>query len=379
MKKILLVNRSLGNGGIERVTLSLAKKLVENGYEVHFIIFSNVIKHDIPSNIKVHYVRNFLSNPLSIISRGINKIYPFITTNMISRYYKIMFLNYLNRLEKEYGNFDKIFLNGLGAYSCLYTIECNRFIYVSHNTKTEIINKLAKNNWHKNFILSLLKKMLNNRTVITVSHGIEKDWLNNIKINPKEIQTIYNPIDFEYIIDNSHEKFELKNKYIINVGRFVPEKRHDLLLKSFSLIKNKEIMLVLLGVGNDIKSLKESIEKLNLSDRVTLVPFDKNPYKWIKNAKLLVLSSDHEGLPTVLIESLVCGTTVVSTDCPSGPSEILEGKLSNYLVPVNNVNALTEKINYALENPMQKNAYIEHIEKFNSKNIIDQYIGIIES
>jgi len=119
------------------------------------------------------------------------------------------------------------------------------------------------------------------------------------------------------------------------------------------------------------------IKQRDLEDRVEILGFQQNPYKYIKNAKLLVLSSDREGLPTVVIESLILGTPVVSTDCPTGPGEILTGDLAKWLVPVRDSDTLAKKINQALDS----NIIIDksHIEKFNLTNIQKEYSLLLDT
>jgi glycosyltransferase involved in cell wall biosynthesis len=377
IKKIFMVNRTLGNGGIERNTINMSNRLIEMGYEVHIIVLSNVVLYDVNPKIKLHILGNFLTSYVSIFGRVLNKMIPIYGVSILGNYYKKKFKKELEKIELKYGRAHIILIHGFGAYSCLYKINEQRIFYTSRNTKSELIKNKVPKIFHE-LAKATLRTMLKDKQIITVSKGIEKDWLSNIKISPKFIETIYNPIDFEFIKNNSIEKLDINYQYILHIGRFVKEKRHDLLLRAFEKINDKDIKLVLLGTGKKDK-IEKDIKLLKLENRVIVKGFDKNPYKWMKNAKLLVLSSDHEGLPTVLIESLVCGTTVVSTDCPSGPSEILEGRMSNYLVPVNNIGSLAEKINFALKNKMFESDYIEDLQKFNYTNVIDKYINIIES
>jgi glycosyltransferase involved in cell wall biosynthesis len=113
------------------------------------------------------------------------------------------------------------------------------------------------------------------------------------------------------------------------------------------------------------------INELKLKDKVILLGWQINPYKWINKAKLLLLTSDYEGLPTVLIESLICRTPVVSVDCDYGPNEILTGDLAPFLVPTNNEKELTKIMEKAIfDYPEIKE---DMYEKFSINNILNEY------
>ena len=135
--------------------------------------------------------------------------------------------------------------------------------------------------------------------------------------------------------------------YIVHVGKFKQQKRHDILIKAYAKA-NVEQKLVLVGTGPLMEESKQLVKELNIEDKVIFAGFQKNPYPWIKHAKLMVLSSDFEGLGLVILEAIALGTSVVSTDCPSGPSEVLA---SVNLSPVREVDILAENIRLALKNP----------------------------
>ena len=113
------------------------------------------------------------------------------------------------------------------------------------------------------------------------------------------------------------------------------------------------------------------IEEHNLSQKLIIPGFQKNPYNWIKHADLLVLCSDHEGLPNVLVEALILQTRVVSTDCPSGPKEILGNLGEKYLVECNNAEALLQAMNQALNEPFREPDNFRN--KFSSEANIIKY------
>ena len=218
------------------------------------------------------------------------------------------------------------------------------------------------------------KKIYKQKSLLTVSNTIIKD-LDKLEINYGFVECIYNPFDFDAIrakVDNTQIN-DVPSEYLISASAFRYVKRHDVLLDAYKHL-NTQIKLVLLCDKN--KKLLKMIKERNLQDKIIVTGFKTNPYPYIKNAKCLILSSEREGLPTVLIESLILGTPVVSTDCISGPSEILIGSLSKYLAKVNDFNDLSNKIEELLKDEL---LIIEekYIDKFHEKNVLKKYLSLI--
>ena len=138
--------------------------------------------------------------------------------------------------------------------------------------------------------------------------------------------------------------------------------------------KKLNAKLIILGEGKLRHSLESLIGELDIEDSVTLAGFTKNPYPWYLTADLYVLSSDWEGLPTVLIEALECGLPIVSTDCPSGPNEILENGRYGKLVPTNNLDALSNAIELSLAELHDKALLMKRASDFTIENISKQYL-----
>ena len=136
--------------------------------------------------------------------------------------------------------------------------------------------------------------------------------------------------------------------YILHVGRYAAQKRHDLLLAAFAQADLPQQLVLLTPPDAGLAAL---VAQHGLERRVASANFQANPYPWMAGAELLVLCSDHEGLPNVLIEALACGTRVVSTDCPSGPREILVGELAQGLVPCGDAAALAAAMRAMLAAP----------------------------
>lgn len=186
--------------------------------------------------------------------------------------------------------------------------------------------------------------------LLCVSRGLEESmreltgrWDDDL------IRTIYNPFPIDHIRAQARHEFpDLPRDFLLHIGRFQPQKRHDLLLSAYA---RSGLSIPLLLMTKADPRLTAMISESGLSDRVRVIGFHGNPYPVMAAASALLLCSDNEGLPGVLIEALICGTPVVSTDCPSGPSEILTGELKRWLVPMGDPDALGDAICDVLERP----------------------------
>ena len=160
--------------------------------------------------------------------------------------------------------------------------------------------------------------------------------------------------------------------YLIHVGRLAKQKRHDILFSAFAKL-DKKYKLVLLCNKKE-KALKLAKE-YGIENQLIVPGFVQNPYNWIKQAKALLLSSDFEGFGNVLVEALAVGTPAVSTECPHGPSEILTGELSKYLVPIGQGELLALAVKQVLaDNPNVTNAAI--LEKVCADRVTEQYLAL---
>ena len=129
--------------------------------------------------------------------------------------------------------------------------------------------------------------------------------------------------------------------------------------------------LLLMGKGDAEAAIRAQIAQLGLGERVHLHEFEPNPYPFMRQAHALLLSSDQEGLPTVLIESLICGRPVVSVDCPSGPAEILTGDLQPFLVPMHDEQALAAAIAQVVAAPPR--IELRHYQRFLADEVVPRF------
>lgn len=198
--------------------------------------------------------------------------------------------------------------------------------------------------------LARYRRLYATRPLVAVSQGVADDLLAQFGTHARQLRVIANPFDIAAIRASAAEPCAGRPQapYVLHVGRFAAQKRHDLLLDAFARLDTPSRLVLLTPPDARLDAL---VAAHRLERRVTIADFQANPYPWMAAAELLVLCSDHEGLPNVLIEGLACGTRVVSTDCPSGPREILRGSLAQGLVPCGDAAALAAAMQLALTRP----------------------------
>lgn len=197
--------------------------------------------------------------------------------------------------------------------------------------------------------LARYRTLYGQRPLIAVSAGVAADLHDKLGI-ASPLAVIPNPFDIEGI--RRAAKLPCaglpKGPYVVHVGRFSAQKRHDVLLDAWQRLAGTHKLVMLTQPD---EKLVQMIDQRGLSEQVIIAGFQQNPYPWMAGADLLVLCSDHEGLPNVLIEALICATPVISTDCPSGPREILGQVLPEALVPCGDAQMLAGRISQFLAEP----------------------------
>jgi glycosyltransferase involved in cell wall biosynthesis len=220
--------------------------------------------------------------------------------------------------------------------------------------------------------------------IIAVSGGVAEDLAKVTKIPRNKIQLIYNPVIFPEMFEKAKESVEHpwfkpgSPPVILGVGRFYPQKDFQTLIRAFAVVRKiRPAKLILLGGdGPELPKLKELIANLKLEEDVAILGFAANPYAYMAKASVFVLSSAWEGLPTVLIEAMAIGTPVVSTDCPSGPSEILDGGKYGWLTPVGDSKAMAEKILKVLSGEIKK-VDPAWLDRFTLEVCTEEYLKIL--
>jgi len=219
--------------------------------------------------------------------------------------------------------------------------------------------------------------------VFTVSEGVGDDLARFIDLPRERIKTIYNPAVTPDIFDKAvqavdHEWYINHDcPVVIAVGRLSHEKRQSVLIRAFAKVRqDRAARLVVLGEGPERPSLEALISELGLKDCIDLYGYSDNPFAFLAKSDVFVLTSIYEGLPTVIIEALACGCPVVSTDCPSGPREILDHGAYGALVSVDDVDGLAQAILTTLDNPPNKADLKERAQEFSVDKVVDKYLDV---
>ncbi len=219
--------------------------------------------------------------------------------------------------------------------------------------------------------------------IIPVSHGVAMDLCELTGLPPEMVTTIHNPVvtsRLEKLATEtpSHPWFtDNKSPIILSVSRLEKAKNLPLLIDAFEMVRNQLCCrLAIIGMGSQYKTIESRVQASPFRSEILLLGHRKNPYKYMKHASLLVLSSSWEGFGNVLVEAMAVGTPVVSTNCPHGPREILdEGRLGP-LVPINDATALADGILQALSSPIAATLLIGGAERFRDSIIAKKYLQL---
>jgi glycosyltransferase involved in cell wall biosynthesis len=357
MRKILFFIPTLGGGGAERVTVCLIQELVKRGLEVDMLLVKKEGPYieSLPESVRVfsfvegqekHKEYKKKQNILNFIKSIIGSL---ILTLKIRRhlikYRPCIFISVLS-----YAN-----IFALLAHKTLFK---KMPIFVCEHSTASIClqDSPGLQQIIARTLMSFLYKSANG--IASVSDGVSQDLKEYLKTDRLNIKTIYNPVVGDDLISKSaiyikHPWLDSKDVPVfLAVGRLTLAKNYPDLFKAFACLRRqKSARLLILGEGELRPELEALARDLGIADDVDMPGFVDNPFAYMARCDCFVLSSRYEGLPTVLIEAMACGAPVVSTDCPSGPREILEGGKWGKLVPVGDAEALAAAMLDVLDNP----------------------------
>jgi glycosyltransferase involved in cell wall biosynthesis len=222
-------------------------------------------------------------------------------------------------------------------------------------------------------------------SVVAVSSGAADDHARTTGLPRSRMQVIYNPVITPRVLAQARQAPDHpwfapgQPPVVLGVGRLSQAKDFPTFIRAFAEVRRRrEARLIILGEGEDRAGLEALVHELGLTADVALPGFRENAIAYMARSALFVLSSAWEGLPTVLIEALAAGARVISTDCPSGPREILQGGRLGALVPVGDVAALAEAILDGLDRPAGP-LPPDALTPFTRESAVDHYLRLIEN
>lgn len=354
---ILLVHKDYSvGGGVERVTLNLARQFRSDGHLVCFFVSDGESSGG-----------NLISNEFPVVFAAGSKIKKFFKLN---RLIKDQCFDYVISA-KEQANLMVWLASWLNKkFFPVFTRHC--------------AFEVSGQNLPPFFIRALYNLYSIGRgRIVSVSSDLAKDIKRSIINKRTKVEFCPNPVigdDFFYLSDNNTEGFIHSRPYICGVGRLCEQKGFDLLIKAYSKAKfnNSDFPdLLLVGEGPDRTSLTALADELGVADCVRFVGFSNNPYYIMKHAVVFALSSRHEGLPTVLIEALAVSTNVVAFDCPTGPREILRNGEYGYLVPNGDLECFAEALKKAVVVP--RRISLNAVKIYSHKSAAQAYYKVFSS
>ncbi len=361
-KEIIIFMPSINGGGVEKNFFLITNYLSTRFDKISVISLSKEYKKKLKPNIQFISINNSLMNYLGR---------------------RMKFIICLLLLIK------KIFLNKRITVFCFQGLAYCTIICKIFSTKIVIRSNSSPSGWSQNFLKKMLYRVIYNMAdkIIVNSIDFQKELKKKFNLNS---QCIYNPLNKKEIIKNSKKKIKIKffkkNDFkIISVARFSDQKDHFCLIRSINLLKKKyeNIKVLLIGSGEKKIEIINMIDRLKLNKYFKVLNFKKNPYPYIKKSDIFVLSTKFEGLPNVLLEAITLNKLIISSNCPTGPSEILDNGKGGLLFRVNDHKQLSQKITFRIKNKKKCSQKIsfakKRLHRFDfSKNLL-RYFNVLNN
>lgn len=353
---------TFGGGGAERVMVTLANGFARAGVTVDLLAANAAgpYRDDVSSGVRVIDLQ---------ASRALAAIPGLI--------------RYLRR-ERPAAMLSALdYANVVALLACRVAGAGTRLVVSEHNTLSAASRHLRSPKYR---LLRMLMRRLYRRAahIVAVSGGVADDLAQTLAIPRSRISVIFNPFDIQKIRTLSCAPLDHpwaaagQPPLIVAAGRLAEAKGFDTLIHAFALLRKKRpARLVILGEGELRGELTALIRSLQLEHDTFLPGFVANPFSWMRHAAVFTLSSAWEGLPSVLIEAMACGAPIVSTDCPSGPAEILAHGTWGLLTPVADATALHQALETVLDAPTHPDVE-QRAADFDVDEAVRRYVEVLD-
>ena len=359
-KRLSIFLPGLYDGGAERILLNLSAGIADRGYLVDLVLAraEGPYMDEVPPSVRVIDLK---------ASRVLSSVPAFV--------------KYL-RSERPAAILSALYANPVAICARFVAGVPVRVVVSEHNTLTSVARGENDLRWKMYPLMAHWLYPLADG-IVAVSEGVAVDLAQVAKLDPSKIDVIYNPIVTPDLYTKSlagldHAWFKPgEPPVVLAVGRLTNQKAFDVLIKAFAQVRKSMVCrLLILGEGEERPKLEALTRQLGLEQDVSLAGFVANPYPYFVHAALFVLSSRWEGLPTVLVEAMALKVAVISTDCPSGPREILDNGKLGTLVAVDDPLALGLGMENLLKKPAMRWTK-ECGQPFELEFVTNQYIDLL--
>ena len=359
---IAILFPSLRRGGVQRSMTNLAQSLLEHGYLVHLVV----------AQVDENF-RSQIAQELDVVNLHARSMFRALPS----------LVRYLRQNRPAYLISAQMHVNLNAILACQFARTGTLLIISERNDVHSVYRNAAT---LKGRFVPRLARLLYKKAdrIVAVSAGVADGLSTWLGLDRDKIHVIYNPLVSERIFQEAtkpldHPWFQPgQPPVVLSVGRLEQQKDYETLIRAFAQVaKQIPARLLILGEGSQRSAIQYLIAELGLEDRVQTPGFSTNPYAYMSRAAVFVLSSAWEGLPGVLVEAMACGCPLVSTDCPSGPAEILENGKWGALVPVGDSVALAQAILAAIKNPPPEGLQ-EAARKYSIEKGTQDYLRLLQ-
>lgn len=347
-KRVLFVLPNISGGGAERVTLTFLRYLNRDRFDPSLLLIKREGDYwdEVPRDLRVYHLLENHEKVKTHLPKVLKKILPICKKNDVIVGSLEMTATYLAYIG---GKFTKKPVVGW-----VHSILSRLYFSTPRNGLSRLVCA---------YMYPRLSK------IICVSRGVAENLVDLFpRVRSEQIVILYNPVAIDkigpFLGDNDPllDTKENKNNIILSVGRLSYQKGFDVLIKAYALLRRNgfhNLFLWIVGKGEEEENLKQLTRKLGVENGVQFLGFQAEPWKFMKKADVFALSSRCEGFSVVLVEAMLCGLPVVSTDCPYGPREVLLNGACGLLVPPEDPEALAKALKQVLLDKVLSNQLVQ--------------------
>jgi len=363
MTDLAIFLMDLGGGGAERVMLNLARGFSEKGLAVDLVLVQTegVYLTQLPPQIRVvEFKKSRLMASIPDLVRYLRQTQPTVLMSAL-----------------EDTNFVALWAKKLAGVATQVIVTVHNHLSNEAKYATQLKRQLTPH------LVKLFYPWADN--VVAVSQGVADDLL-DLGLPAHKINVVYNPIVTSELAEKAQEPvahpwfLNEQPPVILGIGRLTKQKNFSMLIRAFGQVREHyPVRLAILGEGEEQAELKALVNQLNLSEHVAFLGFVDNPYAYLARAAVLVLSSLWEGFGNVIVEAIAVGTPVVSTNCRSGPAEILNHGEYGSLVSVENIKEMADAIVATIQSVPDQAMLKQRSQEFTLEKAVERYEALLET